>query len=75
MQVINETQIVPLIKKLMEQVKINNAELGRLMGHSRAYISKVLNSKDTDFIEAKLKIIKMLGVDTECKKEVKIFIK
>jgi transcriptional regulator with XRE-family HTH domain len=74
-QVIDQTQIVPLIKKLMDQANMSNAELARFLSFSRAYISKVLNSGDNDLISAKIKILKKFGVEAEYKKEVKIYIK
>jgi transcriptional regulator with XRE-family HTH domain len=75
MQVIDQTQIIPLIKKLMDQANMNNAELARFLDFSRAYISKVLNSGEYELISAKLKILRKFGVEVDYKKEVKIYIK
>lgn len=75
MQVINQTQIIPLINKLMEQIGMTRKEMGEITGTSQPYVSKILNSKDTEYIKTKIKFLKKLGVNADYKKEIKVFIK
>lgn len=74
MQVIDQTQLIPLIKKLMEKNEINNVQVSKMIGCTRAYITEVLKSDELSHLNAKIKILKALGVEAEYKKEVKIFI-
>lgn len=76
MSSINQGQLIPLIKKVINQYGLSYAKVGDIMGVSSAYISKILNSGDFERIDAKVKIVRALGIKAnyEEKKTITIYL-
>lgn len=76
MSSIDQTQLIPLIKKVMDQFDLGYDKLGLIMGVSSPYISKVLNSGEFERLDAKMKMLEALGIKAnyEEKKTVTIYI-
>lgn len=74
MDIIDQTQLVPLINKIMEQKKVNYSDIASILLLSRQYIQVVATSESHRYVDAKVKILNALGVNATCEKETKITI-
>ncbi len=74
MDVIDQTQLLPLINTLMEKNNVNPTDLSKILLVSQQYIDKVIKSPEGMYVKAKVKILNALGVNAVFEKEPKIYI-